>query len=219
MDVSLRERIRLNLIYYLEKANMNQVQLAEKLEISKGTVNNWTKGNNSPDVDTVPKICKALGIPIIALYEERPWQTNASISKDPPNSYPVDPNHVAPVIGSVAAGPGLVPIEEIDGYYVLPPQLKNAEEYRYFRVKGNSMEPEISDGQMVLVHIQPDVENGEIAVVIVNGEEGVVKRVQKEKDCLVLLSSNPTYPPRVVMGQELRQTIIWGKVAYAWREF
>lgn len=47
--ISLRERIRINLITAMENAGINQVQLADKLNISKGTVNNWTRGNNSPD--------------------------------------------------------------------------------------------------------------------------------------------------------------------------
>lgn len=67
-EISLRERIRLNLLSAMEQANINQVQLAERLGISKGTVNNWARGNNSPDVDMVPKICKVLGISILDLY-------------------------------------------------------------------------------------------------------------------------------------------------------
>lgn len=67
-EISLRERIRLNLLSSMEQANINQVQLAEKLGISKGTVNNWARGNNSPDVDMVPKICKVLGISVLDLY-------------------------------------------------------------------------------------------------------------------------------------------------------
>lgn len=68
LEISLRERIRQNLVSSMEKADINQVQLAEKLGISKGTVNNWTRGNNSPDVDMVPKICGVLGISILDLY-------------------------------------------------------------------------------------------------------------------------------------------------------
>lgn len=67
-EISLREKIRLNLISAMEKADINQVQLAEKLGISKGTVNNWARGNNSPDVDMVPKICNVLGISILELF-------------------------------------------------------------------------------------------------------------------------------------------------------
>ncbi len=67
-SISLRERIRANLVQAMEKAGINQVQLADRLDISKGTVNNWTRGNNSPDVDMVPKICDVLGISITSLY-------------------------------------------------------------------------------------------------------------------------------------------------------
>ena len=67
-DISLRERIRLNLVAAMEKAGINQVQLAKKLGISKGTVNNWIRGNNSPDVDIVPDICSVLEISIIELF-------------------------------------------------------------------------------------------------------------------------------------------------------
>lgn len=70
-EISLRERIRLNLLDGMKNAGLNQVQLAEKLGISKATVNNWTRGNNSPDVDMVPQICKALGIAILDLYSPR----------------------------------------------------------------------------------------------------------------------------------------------------
>lgn len=88
-EISLRERIRINLISAMEKAGINQVQLAEKLNISKGTVNNWIKGNNSPDVDMVPKICNALEISIISLYapfdddfNDIPKKQSYSLSKD-----------------------------------------------------------------------------------------------------------------------------------------
>ncbi len=67
-DISLRERIRLNLVAAMERAGINQVQLAKKLGISKCTVNNWISGNNSPDVDIVPDVCSVLGISIIELF-------------------------------------------------------------------------------------------------------------------------------------------------------
>lgn len=77
-EISLRERIRLNLLFSMERANINQVQLAERLGISKGTVNNWARGNNSPDVDMVPKICKVLGISILDLYSPTRFEPQES---------------------------------------------------------------------------------------------------------------------------------------------
>lgn len=82
--ISLRERIRINLISAMESANINQVQLAEKLGISKGTVNNWARGNNSPDVDMVPKICDVLGISVLDLYSPTKFEPQENAKKEPP---------------------------------------------------------------------------------------------------------------------------------------
>ncbi len=73
--ISLRERIRLNLVAAMENAGINQVQLADKLNISKGTVNNWTRGNNSPDVDMVPRICDVLGISVLSIYSPTEFES------------------------------------------------------------------------------------------------------------------------------------------------
>lgn len=73
--MSLRERIRINLVTAMESAGINQVQLADKLNISKGTVNNWTRGNNSPDVDMVPRICEVLGISVLSLYSPTEFES------------------------------------------------------------------------------------------------------------------------------------------------
>ena len=89
-SISMRERIRLNLVAAMESANISQVQLAKQLNIHKGTVNNWVRGNSSPDVDMVPQICGALGISIGDYYglliiplqkrkNPRPWRTGTRI--------------------------------------------------------------------------------------------------------------------------------------------
>ena len=90
--ISFRERIRLNLIASMKQAGISQVQLAEKLGISKGTVNNWVRGNNSPDVDMVPRICAELGISILTLYSPLPFeQDNASPNKKSPSPEDSEP--------------------------------------------------------------------------------------------------------------------------------
>lgn len=68
--MTMRDRIRCNLVSAMKSAGLSQVEFASKLKISKGTVNNWVKGNNSPDVEMIPKICSALGISIMQLFGE-----------------------------------------------------------------------------------------------------------------------------------------------------
>lgn len=85
-EISLRERIRINLVSAMEEAGLTQVQFAEKLGISKGTVNNWVRGNNSPDVDMVPKICNVLNIPVLFLYSPTKLEPIEKSKKSPPCS-------------------------------------------------------------------------------------------------------------------------------------
>lgn len=84
--ISLRERIRLNLLSAMDRSGINQVQLADKLGISKGTVNNWARGNNSPDVDMVPQICEVLGISILDLYSPTKFESQEPANKKSPNA-------------------------------------------------------------------------------------------------------------------------------------
>lgn len=84
LEISFRERIRLNLVSAMKVANISQVQLAERLGISKGTVNNWTRGNNSPDVEIVPKICDVLGISLSDLFSPSEIERSTSSKKVTP---------------------------------------------------------------------------------------------------------------------------------------
>ncbi len=74
------------------------------------------------------------------------------------------------------------------------------------------MEPRIHSGDLALVHRQPDVESGELAVVLVAGEEGTLKRVIKKEGAVILQPFNQAYQPQVFIGEELEQLVIIGKV-------
>ena len=97
--------------------------------------------------------------------------------------------------------------------------IKNADEFRYVRVQGDSMLPQIEEGDLALVHLQRDVQSGDLAVVIVDGEDAMIKKLVKEKDCVSLVSINPNYPPRKLTGESLEQLVIYGKVQGITRSF
>lgn len=89
----------------------------------------------------------------------------------------------------------------------------DAAEYFWLVVNDESMIGEhITDGDLALVQIQPDVESGEMAAVIVNGKEGIIRRIYKDESSIVLQSSNPTYPPRIFSGENVNSVRIVGKV-------
>lgn len=96
-----------------------------------------------------------------------------------------------PVLGRVAAGIPIEMIEDIVDEEEIPGDMVG--EYFGLRIKGDSMEPKISEGDTVIVRQQPDVENTEIAIVTINGQEATCKRVYKYAETLVLRSDNPKY--------------------------
>ena len=90
--------------------------------------------------------------------------------------------------------------------------MRNPEEYFYLIVRGDSMEPRIRGGDLALVHRQPDVESGELAVVLVDGEEGTLKRVLKKDGAVILQPFNQSYQTQVFIGEEINRLTVVGKV-------
>lgn len=98
-----------------------------------------------------------------------------------------------PVLGSVAAGVPIEAVEDILDYEEITPELAATGEFFGLRIKGASMEPRILDGDVVIVRRQEDAESGDIAVVLVNGNEATVKKIKKQADGLSLIPNNPSY--------------------------
>jgi SOS regulatory protein LexA len=117
-----------------------------------------------------------------------------------------------PVLGYIAAGSPIFADEHITEYTEIP-NLWSLREREVFilKVKGDSMiGSRIFDGDKVVVKIQPNVENGEIAVVNVNGDEATLKRVKKtENGQVILYPDNPKYDPTFITNENAR---IVGKV-------
>lgn len=136
-------------------------------------------------------IAKALGISAQSLIDE----TDTSVQK-------------IPLLGSIACGSPIFAEENIEEYLVCPPRV-NADFCLY--CKGDSMiKARINDGDIVYIHSQSDVDNGEIAAVMVE-DEATLKRVYKHKNKLVLQPENPDYEPFVYVGEEMSRIKILGK--------
>lgn len=118
-----------------------------------------------------------------------------------------------PVIGKVAAGYTCIAEQYIEGYALADPDsLTDGYDYFWLRVTGDSMEPDIREGDLVLVRVQEAVESGECAVVLVDEEDGLVKDIEIGKDHVTLCSKNPNYPPKVFVREEANRVRIVGKV-------
>ncbi|MFD1777060.1 LexA family protein [Paenibacillus rhizophilus] len=137
----------------------------------------------------------------------------------------VDKIHVGsrikiPVIGTVTAGPNGLAYDDFHGEEWADEDGVQGGEYFYLRVRGDSMIGEgILPGDLALVRETPEVENGDLAVVIVNGEEGTLKRIYKTEGGMILQSANPMHQPRIITGQELSLVRIVGKVKETKRRY
>ena len=140
----------------------------------------------------------------------------------PANAYPADMsgNVRIPVIGRVAAGLACHADMDIEGYEYAPAEDINPDEnYVYLRVKGDSMSPLILEDDLILVRCQDIVDSGTYAVVIIDNEDGVVKKIYMSKGRIELRSENPYYPPRIFEGEECARVRIFGKVIECKRKF
>ena len=81
------------------------------------------------------------------------------------------------------------------------------------------MSPKILEGDLVLVRCQDIVDSGDYAVVLIDGEDGVVKKVMLGRDYVELISENPYYPPRRFEGSDMDRIRIFGKVVESRRKF
>lgn len=112
----------------------------------------------------------------------------------PSGAWEADPANVAPLLGTVRAGLPMYADENIEGY--IPIMQTDGAKYFWLRVRGDSMNAAgIADGDEILVRQQPEVENGQIAVVLVNGDEATVKRFSRQGNVVSLApqSYNPEH--------------------------
>ncbi len=118
-----------------------------------------------------------------------------------------------PVIGRVAAGISCFAENNIVDYEsVLKADVRGNEQYAFLRVVGDSMYPMLMENDLVLVRCQTSVDSGSIAVVIVDDEDGVIKRVVYGDDFIELQSINPMYPPRRFEGRDVLRIRVFGLV-------
>lgn len=109
-----------------------------------------------------------------------------------------------PVLGRVVAGIPIEAIEEVIDWEEIPQKMAATGKFFALRVCGHSMEPTILEGDVVIVRQQEDVDSGDIAIVLVNGDEATVKRVKKQKDGITLIATNTSvYEPHFYSNQEV----------------
>lgn len=191
-----------------KERGMKQIELCQHLGVSQGNLSNWENGVYEPDTYYLKKIADFFGVTVDYLL-------GRSDSRTTP--LPSDGVIEYPVIGSVRAGMGgnVVSEETGDTRLVAASAVHGrADDYFVLRVRGDSMYPEVLDGDCVLVRKMPSVESGSMAVVLYDGDCATVKWVRyvEGEDWVDLIPNNPTFPPARISGADLENCKILGEV-------
>lgn len=215
--------------YRLKHDNMSLQAFADLSGFSKAYVAILEKGVNpstgkpvSPTMTTFEKIARVAGMDVndfIAMLDKDQTITLGFDVTKIPGYIPMPiENRKIPIVGTVKCGLNGLAFEYIDGYVFIDEYI--AGDIMAFRCKGDSMKDVgISDGDIAIVRKQCNVENGELAVVIINGDEGTLKRIRHHDGILVLEAANQEYPPRIFAGEEINIVKIIGKVLEVRKKF
>lgn len=191
----------------LEKG-MSLEELGKCVGVSKSTVQKWESGYiANMKRDKISLLAKVLGV-----------SPNTFIDDDPPErpnlAYVIkDGIYNVPVYETVSAGFGAYACNEVIDY--VPTVISNpyeAEDTIAIKVKGDSMYPKIEDGDIIVVRKQESVDSGSIAVVLLDGDEGLVKKVKYGSDWIDLVSINPEYKVKHFEGEEVERVRVVGLV-------
>lgn len=179
-----------------KELNLTMKQVADYVGVSEATVSRWESGNIAN-----------MGRDKIALLSQILKITPGAIAGY--DSYQKDLGKKAavkiPVLGLVRAGIPMDAVEYIIDYEEISEDMARQGEFFGLQIKGDSMEPKISEGDVVIVRKQPDVESGEIAIVLVNGDEATIKKVQKFNGGINLIPSNPAYDVMTYTNEQIEK--------------
>lgn len=202
----LKEIMAKNIQKNLERIGKTQTEMARDLGFPEMTVSNWLTAKTYPRPDKIQMMADYFNIRRSDLIEEK---------EKPENLFKVANNLVhIPILGEIACGNPIIVQENFEGYRVEPKETLPSGNLYYLKANGDSMDPTIPDGSWVLIREQPDVENNEIAAVLVNGDtEVTLKRVKKHGDSILLMPDNPSHNP-IIINDENPAKIIGKAVRY-----
>ena len=180
-DLGNKEIFAKNLRYYMAINNKDRNDIARDLELPYTTVTSWCNGEFYPRIDKIELLANYFEIKKSDLVEEKSNTDN---------------KQALALLGIVKAGYNYLASENIIGHINIDKELSNPEEYFALKVTGDSMQPVLYEGDIVVVHKQNDVESGQVAIVLIDSEEATVKKVVKYDDYIELVAFNSYYPPR-----------------------
>jgi len=193
---------------YRNKHNLTMDEFAKRSSLSKGYISMLEKNENprnkkpiAPSLEVIKQISTAIFMDFNEVINliGRDQEITLGIKKIIGKKKSVQ----IPVLGYVPAGIPIEAIEDIIDYEEISEQLASNGDYFGLKIKGNSMEPRITEGDIVIVRKQSDVESGDIAIVLVNGNDATCKKLIKHENGISLISFNQVYSPKFFTRDEI----------------
>lgn len=204
-----------NIRYLRKKKDWSQDYIAERLGYkSYTTIQKWEMGTSEPPLKKTRELADLFNIDIDKL-------TNIDLSFPSKTKEPRKKGVTINVLGRVAAGIPLETIEDIIDTEEITEELARTGTFFGLRITGDSMTPNICDGDIVIVRQQNDAENGDVVIATINGDEATCKRLRKYREGIELISNNPSYEPFEFSNEEIlnKPVKIIGKVVELRRKF
>lgn len=190
-----------------KRLGFSQQTLADKIGVSKSYISMLERGKNyrdenkkiKPNIEILNRIAELDGKTFDQMIGDlEDFEINIS-SITPPDR----PTFRIPVLANVAAGIPIEAIEDIVDWEESNDLTGSEKDYFGLKVKGDSMEPRILNGDTLIVRKQPTADSGQTVVVLVNGDEGCVKKLKWTDSGMMLISNNTSYDPMFFTSDEI----------------
>ena len=201
MTKDQREIFAENLTRLVNGSKLPQSEIAKRINVSPQTFNTWIQGKAIPRMGKIQLLADYFKIEKSDLIEEK---SNITISQ----------GIKIPVLGSVPAGVPITAVEDILDYEEIPQLWANQGEFFALKIKGDSMEPRMQSGDVVIVRQQSSADSCDKVIVLINGDEATCKKLEKTSNGIMLISTNTKYSPMFFSHEEINElpVVILGKV-------
>lgn len=195
-DLGNKRIMAQNIQYYMQLYGKTRNDMCEALGVKYTTFTDWVKGNSYPRIDKIELMANYFGIEKSDLVEDPSVRDNCS-----------KPHHgkLINVLGRVAAGIPIEAVENIIDTEEISEKLASTGEFFGLQIHGDSMEPRMYEGDVVIVKQQDDAESGDIVIAMVNSNDATCKRLTKYTGGIGLLSFNSRYEPMMFSDDEIQQ--------------
>ncbi len=195
----------------LKRHGITAYKFCKETGVNASTISTWKKKNSKARPELSEIVCDYFGVSLDYLMNGELMS-----NKLPEGAFPIDASMFVkiPILGSVRCGEPMFAESNIEDYeYTYIESLRGGGDFFFLRAKGDSMiNAGISEGDLLLIRAQSDVNSGDIAIININGDEETLKRVIKKDKAIILQPENPAYETKIFIGKELEDIHIQGRL-------